>query len=83
MWKDISHDLLEKPYLNITSPDPDVHIQRVLSGDYAFIGDKTTLSVAEREYCGKLAILSERITPVQYGVAFPNGSTVNDVFSNV
>ncbi|XP_069103796.1 glutamate receptor ionotropic, kainate 4-like [Argopecten irradians] len=68
---------------DIFSFDPEVHISKVLSGDYVYLGDKTynEITVRSRKECD-LVLTKEEFIPLQYAVGLPNNSPYTRLFAN-
>ena len=61
--------------------DPNVHLERVKQGGYAWIGDKTTIELEMAKECGLMTI-KEEFLPLKYALVFPKHSTHLSTFSN-
>lgn len=61
--------------------DPDVHIEKVRTEDYVYIGDKISMSARVSNDCS-LVISTEEIPNMNYGVGLPNNSLFTETFSN-
>ncbi|XP_033760011.1 uncharacterized protein LOC117342117 isoform X2 [Pecten maximus] len=68
---------------DVMSSNPEVHITKVLSGDYVFLGDKTfnEIKMRSRNECD-LVITKEEFLPLQYAVGLPNNSPYTRLFAN-
>ncbi|XP_060070631.1 glutamate receptor ionotropic, kainate 1-like [Ylistrum balloti] len=68
---------------NVLSPDPEVHISKVLSGNYVFLADKTysELRMRGRKECD-LVMTKEEFLPFQYAVGLPNNSPYTKLFAD-
>ncbi|KAJ8315309.1 hypothetical protein KUTeg_007459 [Tegillarca granosa] len=66
---------------DVTHLDPDVHIQKVRTEDYVYIGDKISMSARVSNDCS-LVISTEEIPNMNYGVGLPNNSLFTETFSN-
>ena len=63
------------------SGDPNIHIEKVKQGGYAWIGDKTFIELAMAEECG-LVRIKEEFMPMTYTLVFPKHSIYLSTFSN-
>ncbi|XP_069105057.1 glutamate receptor ionotropic, delta-2-like [Argopecten irradians] len=68
---------------DILSYDPEVHISKVLSGNYVFLGDKTytEITMRNRSECD-MVIAKEEFLPLQYAIGLPNNSPYTRLFDD-
>lgn len=66
---------------SVLSSYPNVHIAKVIEGDYAYVGDKTNIELTMTSNC-ELAMATADILPVQYAVGLPNHSPLVQLFSD-
>ncbi|XP_060063877.1 uncharacterized protein LOC132544318 [Ylistrum balloti] len=66
---------------SVLSPKSSVHFDKVLKGDYAYIGDKTQMEIKMAEECS-LLMADEVFMPLQYAFGFPNFSPYTKIFSD-
>ncbi|XP_021356287.1 glutamate receptor ionotropic, kainate 3-like [Mizuhopecten yessoensis] len=66
---------------SVLSPKSSVHFDKVLAGDYAYIGDKTQMEIKMAEECS-LLMADEFFLPLQYAFGFPNVSPYTKIFSD-
>ncbi|CAC5406414.1 unnamed protein product [Mytilus coruscus] len=66
---------------SVLSSDPEVHVTKVLKGEYAYVADKTFMDLAMTNNCD-LAIATSDILPVQYAIGLPNNSSFVQMFSD-
>ncbi|XP_033761043.1 glutamate receptor ionotropic, delta-2-like isoform X2 [Pecten maximus] len=66
---------------DVLSMDQDVHIDKVLRGNYVHIGDRSQIQVKMANECS-LYTGSAEILPVQYSFGLPNGSPLTELFSH-
>ena len=59
----------------------DVQIEKVIEGDYAYIGDKTYFDMIMVNNCDLAMTLAE-ILQLQYAIALPNNSPFTKMFSD-
>ncbi|XP_021375561.1 probable glutamate receptor [Mizuhopecten yessoensis] len=63
------------------SPDPAIHIQKILQEDYVYFGDKVVMDMRRVNDC-RLTTVGEEIPNMSYGVGLPNHSPYTNIFSN-
>ncbi|XP_069104060.1 uncharacterized protein [Argopecten irradians] len=63
------------------SPDPAIHIQKILKEDYVYFGDKVVMDMRRVNDC-RLTTVDEEIPNMSYGVGLPNHSPYTKIFSN-
>ncbi|XP_060078761.1 glutamate receptor ionotropic, kainate 3-like [Ylistrum balloti] len=63
------------------SPDPAIHIQKILKEDYVYFGDKVVMDMRRVNDC-RLVTVDEEIPNMSYGVGLPNHSPYTKIFSN-
>ena len=66
---------------SVLSADPDKHIAKALDGNYAYLGDKTQITLEMATEC-TLQTGEEEILPFQYAFGLPNNSPFTSLFSN-
>ncbi|XP_021355128.1 glutamate receptor ionotropic, delta-1-like [Mizuhopecten yessoensis] len=68
---------------NVLSSDPDIHISKVLDGNYVFLGDKTysEIKMRTRKECD-MVMTKEEFLPLQYAIGLPNNSPYTRLFAN-
>lgn len=79
VWKGIVESNRSDP--RALSPDPAIHIQKILSEDYVYFGDKVVMDMRRVNDC-RLTTVDEEIPNMSYGVGLPNLSPYTKVFSN-
>ncbi|XP_048258828.1 glutamate receptor ionotropic, kainate 3-like [Haliotis rufescens] len=67
---------------DILSPHQDVHLKRLLTEDYAFIGGRPLSNYWRSRNC-QLRMLKDNLYPVTYSIAFPNGSPYKEIVSDM
>ncbi|XP_060078728.1 glutamate receptor ionotropic, kainate 2-like, partial [Ylistrum balloti] len=65
---------------SVLSTNPDVHIQKVLSSNYAYLGDKTQIEIKMANEC-TLRTGKEEVLPFQYAFGLPNLSPFTEMIS--
>ncbi|XP_053403039.1 uncharacterized protein LOC123556009 [Mercenaria mercenaria] len=65
---------------NVLSTDPEVHIGKVKKGQYAWIGDKTSIELAMAKECS-LTSIKEEFLPLKDGFGFVKGSPHTPIFT--
>ncbi|XP_050407044.2 glutamate receptor ionotropic, delta-2 isoform X1 [Patella vulgata] len=65
----------------ILSLSGDDHLERVLAGDYVFLGDYTLMEIWETQYCD-LFTIEEHFFPMQFGLGLLNNSAYTTVFTD-
>ncbi|XP_069104062.1 glutamate receptor ionotropic, delta-1-like isoform X1 [Argopecten irradians] len=65
---------------SVLSTNPDVHIQKVLEGNYAYLGDKTQIEIKMANEC-TLRTGKEEVLPFQYAFGLPNLSPFTEMIS--
>ncbi|XP_033761104.1 glutamate receptor-like [Pecten maximus] len=63
------------------SPDPAIHIEKILKEDYVYFGDKVVMDMRRVNDC-RLTTVDEEIPNMSYGVGLPNHSPYTKIFSN-
>ena len=67
----------------VLSGDPEVHLSKVLSGHYAFIGEGATLELWASRYC-EVTVLPDRLTGLEhYAIALPRHSPLRSRIDDV
>lgn len=64
----------------VLDPEPDIHIAKVRSEKYIYIGDKISMEARVSNDCS-LVISKEEFPNMNYGVGFPNNSLHTELFS--
>lgn len=70
-----------KTDVNVLNTDPEYHMQRVLDGNYAYIGDKTQMEIRMSTEC-TLQTIEEEFLPLQYALGLQNNSPYKKIFSD-
>ncbi|OWF39812.1 Glutamate receptor ionotropic, kainate 3 [Mizuhopecten yessoensis] len=78
VWQGIERFNASDP--SVLSTDPDVHIQKVLDSNYAYLGDKTQIEIKMANEC-TLRTGKEEVLPFQYAFGLPNLSPYTDLIS--
>ena len=66
---------------SVLSTNVDVHLSKVLEGKYAYIGDKTLITLFRGENC-ELITAKEDVLHVYYAPGLPNNSPYKILFSD-
>ncbi|KAJ8309744.1 hypothetical protein KUTeg_011609 [Tegillarca granosa] len=66
--------------IDFLHPDPEVHVDRILSSDYVLIECKSYMEVKSATDC-RLLIAEEEIPNMSFAVGLPNNSPFTDLFS--
>jgi len=65
---------------SVLSLNPEDHIQKVLKGKYAYIGDNTKIHFRMSTECD-LVTMKQELLPFQYAFGLPNNSPFTEMFS--
>ena len=77
-WQDITTLYETDPV--VLSADHQEHIDKVLEGNYAYIGDKTGFETAMSQHCN-LEVVKDEFLPSQYAIGLQNNSAFVDIVS--
>lgn len=66
---------------SVLSTKSKVHFDRVLSGGYFYIGDKTQMEIITATECS-LLMAEDQFMPLQYAIGLPNFSPYTKIFSD-
>ncbi|KAJ8309745.1 hypothetical protein KUTeg_011610, partial [Tegillarca granosa] len=78
IWAGLQH--MNQTDTAVLDPEPDVHIAKVRSEKYIYIGDKISMEARVSNDCS-LVISKEEFPNMNYGVGFPNNSLHTELFS--
>ncbi|XP_067681067.1 glutamate receptor ionotropic, kainate 1-like [Haliotis asinina] len=78
IWQGVERDTAVDP--DVQSLSLDVHLHKVLTEKYAYIGDTTNYDLWLSKACDIYG-LSDRFYPMRYGIGFPNNSMNTRIFT--